>query len=64
VSQKPDFNHKRTGYSEDVRRLNQGRIAMAKGQMRTTKEKKKPKAEAGKKKKAAPVSLTSATKKA
>jgi hypothetical protein len=64
VSRKPDFNHKRTGYSEDVRRLNQGRIAVAKSAARTTKEKKKTKPEASKKKKAAPASLTSATKKA
>jgi hypothetical protein len=60
VSRKPDFGHRRTGYGEDVRMLSQERLAMAKGATRITKEKKETKPEAGKKKKAAPASLTSA----
>jgi hypothetical protein len=59
---KPDFLPKRTSYSESVRRLNQGRIAMAKTATKTTK--KKPKTEAGKKKKVAAAPVASATKKA
>jgi hypothetical protein len=53
VNRNPDFLPTGTSYSEGVRRLNQGRIAMAKTATRTTKDKKKPKAEAGKKKKVA-----------
>jgi hypothetical protein len=51
----------------ELRQANQGRSPMAKGQMRSTKEKKKPKAENAKKKKSAPTPLTSSavgTKKA
>ena len=46
-----DFNRAWTGYSKGLRRQILKELAMAKGQMRSTKEKKKPKAEWNKKKK-------------
>ena len=50
-----DFIRTWTRYSKDLRRENLRELAMAKGQMRSTKEKKKPKAEWNKKKKGGPV---------
>jgi hypothetical protein len=55
-----DFNRAWTGYIKGLRRQILKDLAMAKGQMRSSKEKKKPKAEWNKKKKggAAPPTST------
>jgi hypothetical protein len=50
-----DFIRTWTGYSKDLGRQYLKELAMAKGQLRSTKEKKKPKAEWNKKKKGGPV---------
>ena len=57
-----DFNRTWTGYIKGLRRQNQAELkelVMAKGQMRSSKEKKKPKAEWNKKKKGGAVPPTS-----
>jgi hypothetical protein len=64
VNLKPDFLHKQNKYSGEVRKAEPGRIAMAKTATRATKDKKKPKAEAGKKKKVAAAPVAAAVKKA
>jgi hypothetical protein len=58
--QQPDFHWRQTGYSQGASQVEpkegrtKGRSPMAKSQMGSTKEKKKPKTESAKKKKAAP----------